>query len=123
MWMSLVIGLVSSLVAVALDPVAPEVREFQFMLWIFVPAFFLLPAALIILIAHRKNWARIIFLLLMIAGLGMYFLDPTDLSTRPLWWVASGVLTTALDLTAMYWLFSGEGGTWFRSSRRATSAV
>jgi hypothetical protein len=122
MWMSLVIGLVSSLVAVVLEPVPPELPEFQFMLWIFVPAFFLLPAALIFLISHRKNWARIILLLLMITGL-VYFLDPSDLSTRPLWWVASEVLTTALDLTAMYWLFSGEGSAWFRSSRRATSAV
>ncbi len=80
--------------------------------------FFAANGSLIHLASHRKNWARIVLLILTILSVVSLVLFlvvwPTDLENDP-WW--STLLTSAsfvADLVAMTWLFSGPANKWFR---------
>ncbi len=72
-------------------------------------------AALIWLIGRRRNWARIVMLIVVLAVLPLLFFgewqDDTSLLDIVLEWLSS-----ILEVLAMYLLFSGDSASWFRQS-------
>lgn len=81
--------------------------------WAVMAVVFAFNAFLIYRTSRKGRWARVFLLLLTAATLALtiYPLDePVDYS----WWEwveVVGVL--ALEVVAMYWLFTGEGARWF----------
>ena len=79
--------------------------------WLFFVAGYGIVAIPIVFIARRHNWARIVLLLLTIGTflVTIYFWPYADS-----WWsLASDVGFLALDIVALYWLFTGSGAEWF----------
>ena len=110
LWVSFIVAII---VGVAELPSfeLPEEMEFRgFMYWVFVVTF-AISAGLIVFISRRHNWARIGLLLLTIAGGVATILVPPDNASIREWVVEIGC--TAAELLALYWLFTGEGATWF----------
>ena len=70
----------------------------------------------IVFVARRRNWARIALLLLTILGLlgtayAWSYIDS--------WWsLISDVAYLALDIVALYWLFTGSGAAWFAKRQK-----
>jgi hypothetical protein len=90
------------------------------LMWPIFVAVFILDAILVVYISRRKNWARIILLIFTIFSMAV-MLWP-DIYSSPLswdWWV-SNMAFAALELLALYWLFTGAGAAWF--SRRNEGA-
>ena len=68
---------------------------------------------LIVLISRRKNWARILQLLLTLGGFAS-LLWPESYPDPVTWdLVVSNVGFTGLELLALYWLFTGPVRAWF----------
>ena len=120
LWASLIIGALSTIPA--WEPLPEEVKEFETWLWGVMAFSLAVPALLIFFVSRRKNWARVLLLLLTLFGVASYLAFPTELGSEPGWSVAVTVLVTALDFAALYWLFSKPGSEWF-ACREVTSAV
>ena len=73
-----------------------------------------LEGLLIVFISRRKNWARIIQLVLTLGGLAVV-LWPEGYPDALTWdLVVADVAFTGLQLLALYWLFTGPAPAWFR---------
>ena len=110
LWTSLIIGLVTS---------APEFlnsgpEESAVVTWMLLAFSFGVPALFIYLISRGYNWARIVTLLLTIGGIVFVLWWPYDVEPEPLWSTVLTVLITAMDLAAIYLLFTGPSAQWFR---------
>ena len=69
-------------------------------------------AALIVYAGKRHNWARVVLLLAAIASVAL-FLFPAD-EPEPLWSTALILVSSLLEIAAMFWLFSRVGNEWYR---------
>jgi hypothetical protein len=67
---------------------------------------------------RRRNWARIVLLLLTIAGVAATFWFPPEGASFSEWSVE--IALTGAELLALYWLFTGPGAAWF--SKRSEGA-
>lgn len=95
----------------------PALGDLEGMMWAILAGFALVTIALIYFISRRHNWARILFLVLTVIGLAMYVVYPPELSIEPVWSIVVIVGITAMDVVAIYWLFSGSGAKWYSSSK------
>ena len=93
---------------------APDEEEFKSILYAVFAFSFIFPAWLIFLAGRRRNWARIGLLLLTVAGLAAEIAFPGDWANEPPWSIAVTIIVTAMDIIALYWLFTGPGAAWFR---------
>jgi hypothetical protein len=79
----------------------------------------ILNAAAIHFASRRQNWARIVLLVLTLIGvfgvLG-YIIWPTFLEGDPGWLALLSAVTSAMEVTALYWLFFGSGARWYASA-------
>ena len=114
LWVSLIGGFIAS----AGDFVSALAEESE-VGWLFLGVFFLggflLMAIPILFVARRRNWARIVILVLTIAGVAAEFWFPPEGASLREWIVEIGL--TSAELLALFWLFTGPGAVWF--SRRA----
>jgi len=74
----------------------------------------LFDAMLIWLIGRRHNWARILFLVLVVVSAPFLF---TEVPQSALEWTATiaGVISCALEVLALFWLFRSDGADWFKA--------
>ncbi len=115
--MALLVNCVGSVLN--LEPLTDEDLSFNTSMVIILGAVFSTNALLIYVASRRRNWARIMLLLLTIAGLSLYVIWPTDFFSDPWWsWVPTG-LATVLEVAALGMLFLGDGAKWY--SNRATA--
>jgi len=121
MWGSLALGYI--LAIPAWEPVPEDLKEYEVFAWIAVCVGFAIPAALIYFISRRRNWARITLLLLTVGGIALWVAFWNADPAEPLWSKVSGILTTGLDVIALYWLFSRPASQWFASRKEQASAV
>jgi len=120
LWTSLVIGALMTIPA--WEPFPEELKEFESWMWGLAFFSFGVPALLIFFVARRKNWARILMLLLTLFGVASYLAFRSELGSEADWSVAATILVTMLDFVALYWLFSKPGTEWF-AHREVKSAV
>ncbi|HET7732111.1 MAG TPA: hypothetical protein VFK48_18960 [Usitatibacter sp.] len=110
LWIALVAAIGSMVFAFDVAAFAdPEMASF---VWPFLIGTVILNAALIHYISRRRNWARVVLLVLTIAGIAVMVWPFDDVA---LTWdsLVSDVAFTALDVIALYWLFTGPGAVWF----------
>lgn len=75
---------------------------------------FALGVALNIFIARRHNWARIVYLVLLLLSLAVLpFVIPEWMEHPPYEW-ALNIASTVLDSIVIYLLFTKPGSLWFR---------
>ena len=101
-------------IVASLGELASAVGEEPEFGWLFVAvsvAAFALMGLLIYFVSQRRNWARIVALLLTIAGIAAIFWLPAEGASLLEWTVEIGL--TAAEVLALYWLFTGEGAAWF----------
>lgn len=99
------------------EPLDSSLGEFEIVVWWILVGTILFAAGLIYFISRRHNWARIVFLVLTVIGIGMYLVLPPELSIEAAWSIAVIVGTTVMDVVAIYWLFSGSGAEWFTARK------
>jgi hypothetical protein len=75
-------------------------------------------ATLITFAARRKNWARITLLVFAVISIAGYFLLPSE-TPAPWWTEANILLSSILEIVALYWLFTGAGARWYASKAAA----
>jgi hypothetical protein len=69
--------------------------------------------ALVVLVARRHNFARYLLLLGTIGWIVLYIVHPWDLSDYPWWSNLVSFAIIAVDLVAVWWLFSRSASEWF----------
>jgi hypothetical protein len=121
MWASLAIGY--ALAIPAWEPVPAELKEYEPFVWVPMLVGFAIPAGLILFVSRQRNWARITLLLFTVAGLAVWVAFWNEDPPEPLWLKVSNILTSVLDLIALYWLFSKPASQWFASRKVQRSAV
>lgn len=111
LWVALIIGAVDS--AVDLIPLGLDDAEFMRWMGPVVLAIFVLNGLLIHFTARRRNWARILLMVLIFGSLALYAIWPPELGAEPLREWFGTIIVTVLELTALAMLFSGRGGDWY----------
>lgn len=120
LWTSLVIGLLQ--VALEWEPVRLEFEGWDGVMGIILTISFLVPAVLIVFISRGHRWARMATAIMTLVGIAFYLAWPHEGAPEP--W-QSAVMTwvlSAMDVLALYWLFTGNGARWF-SKAQAQPAV
>jgi len=108
LWVSLLISLITMPIEMDWTAWAGEP------VWLIVAVFALgygISAIPIVFVARRHNWARIVLLLLTVLGAGVtiYMWEYFESS----WQRTQDVAYLAIDIAAVYWLFTGPGAAWF----------
>ena len=111
MWVSLFLTLATA-IPVYLEPTPPDFPTPS--LWAFLAFVWLLWGLLIFLIGRGHNWARILMLVLFIAGMGLWIKDSSELFDLPMHSLILEAIDTLISVLALYWLFTGAGAAWFR---------
>jgi len=110
LWASLALGIVTSL----LDRrFLGSVAAPGFTVGILVVVFGL-TAWLVVKISAGRNWARITFLVLFLVGAVPYALNLVAMFDRSVLTGAVSAIQFALQLCALYLIFTGPGAGWFR---------
>lgn len=117
LWVSLAMSI--ALTVFEWEPISTpeEAPQFELLLFGSMVVGYAIPALLISMASRRRNWARILLLAFTALWIGLYVAYWDEETAEPPWSGAATLLMAALDLIALYWLFTGEGGEWFR--RRA----
>lgn len=118
LWASLIIGLLTS----APEFVKAGPDESAIATGIILAFSFGLPGLIILFIQRGHNWARIVMLLMTIAGLTFVLWWPFEGEPEPLWSTALNVVITAMDIAAIYLLFTAPSNQWFRTHRSSGRA-
>jgi hypothetical protein len=116
--LSLLIG-----IGVAVAEWEPLPSEDQALLLTSIGIGYVLPALLIFLIWRRKNWARITLLLFTVLWTVLYLAFWNEEPVDPLWVHVATIASAALDIVALYWLFSRPASEWFRPRGVQAGAV
>jgi hypothetical protein len=111
LWASLGLSVVAAVLE--WDPLDPELREIEGVLWGIGIVCILLSGALNYFVSQRRNWARIAVLISTVVVVALMAAFPEEMSGESLPSIVQTVLITAIDLVAVYWLFTGSGGKWF----------
>jgi len=74
-------------------------------------------------IAHGRNWARIVFLIMFVVGVPIFFLQLPAMLERSVFATAISVAISILQIVALYLVFIGVGARWFRRRRGSDEAV
>jgi len=115
LWLSLLIAFVITPFEVDL---ADWKEEPWWLPWALFGGGFLVAALPIVFVARRHNCARIVLLLLTLATIASMIWLWNFVES---WWtVVSDVGFIALDVVALYWLFTGAGAAWFSKRRTGT---
>lgn len=118
LWALLFIHLTSSVLSI----LEIDSDEEQIPLWFSVTmlSVMFIPNAIAIYFANRRhNWARIgllLFLILSVSAIPSLWSLPLGEFWLP---ITTDLLTTLMEIVALYWLFTGQGAAWFRH-REAT---
>jgi hypothetical protein len=73
-------------------------------------------ALLIYKISKGRNWARLTFLILFILGAFPYIPNLLDMFNRSLLTGSLSLVQLVMQLTALYFLFTKPGSTWFKKA-------
>jgi len=112
LWVSFGLGLPAAYLSMLREPEP----GFSPVLVAIVSIFIAFSAVLNVLVYRGRNWARIAVLLLVAVGIPYVLLGP-DEATRPDFLEqALDFVSNALDLVAVYLLFTPPGSLWFRRS-------
>ena len=71
-------------------------------------------AYLILCVARRENWARIVLLVLTILAVGAMAYSPPEPGSESWWSTLLFTVSICADVAAMVCLFSGSGHMWFK---------
>jgi len=82
-------------------------------MWVIFAIAFAVSAYFIYCASHRKNWARIVLLILTLATVVMYLAWLPEWGDEPWWSTVLFCVTAIMDIVALFWLFYGEGGKWY----------
>ena len=118
LWVSL--GLSTLGMAADWGPIPAEDRSFEIQMIVMAIAVTVFQAGLIYFASRRRNWARILLLVLVLLGGITYVLMPVE--DEPWWYWASVLGSLTLDGVAIYWLFSNGASGWYRA-RGATQGA
>jgi peptidoglycan/LPS O-acetylase OafA/YrhL len=110
LWVALLISVVDSVSS--LVNFDEEDRWFQLWLVGFVVTVFVVDAVLIFFASKRRNWARVLLLILTVGGLSLYLVFPPDILEQPSEWIGT-IAATLLEVVAFVLLFSGTGARWY----------
>ena len=118
LWASLAIATLESVIALFVPGFSEE--ELGNSLWWFLSISFVLLAAnayLIYCASRRKNWARVVLLVVtvLIAGAVVfaYLVWPSEWGEEDWWSSATSMGCTAMEAIALFWLFTGAGAKWY----------
>lgn len=109
-----------SLFLATVDVVAsgtPAEDAFDWVMWTVYAIVIAVNAYLIFLVSRRKNWARVLLLVITVAVACAVLFWPPEIGTDPWWSILLGGVSTVADIVAMIWLFSGAGQAWFKSAK------
>lgn len=115
LWLSLLISIIT--IPIEMDRASWNDQPVWLSVTMFVVGYGI-AAAPIVFVARRHNWARIMLLGLTVLGVGVtiYMWEYFESS----WQRTQDVAYLAIDIAALYWLFTGAGGAWF--SKRGAQA-
>lgn len=65
-------------------------------------------------IAHGRNWARIVFLLMFVMGIPIFLLQLPAMFATSVFATAISAAISVLQMIALYLVFLGAGSHWFR---------
>ena len=116
LWASFALGFVHVFLLVLFDQ---DSRESAAFLLVFVGVASAAYATLIVYARRCQNWARTA-LLVVTAVSAVFLLIPGD-EPEPLWSTGLTIVSSLLEIPAVFWLFSGAGAAWYREG--AQSAV
>lgn len=111
LWVALLASI--GIMLVTLDPAELGVdAEMAPLFWPFAVGSYVVNVVLVYLTSRRRNWARIVLLVLTVIGFALMVSPFNELPQSWASWTTD-ILLAALDLVAMYWLFTGPGAAWF----------
>jgi hypothetical protein len=123
-WLVLAIESFDGLWKIYADAEASADLQFKYF-WIAVTLTSTAVTALFIFQASRgRNWGRIGLLIWTLGSWGLWIIYPQRIEEYTWWkWLISGLLI-AMELTALFLLFRGNGAKWYSTaSSRGTSAL
>ena len=124
LWLSLVASAVLMVLEVDLADLTQAMGwsddwlRWWFWLSLFATEFAL--ALLLIFIGKRRNWARVLYLIITVTATAG-FLYPLEGVNAAYWdrFSFSTWVFFAMDVVALYWLFSAPASDWYRQARRS----
>jgi hypothetical protein len=72
-----------------------------------------LNAAAIYYSARGKRWARGVLLAFTALSVLVYLAIPSVFENDPWWATATGLVSTSMEVVALFWLFTGASVAWF----------
>lgn len=116
LWISLGLGALDTVLGTVLSEPDPGESRYEFLL--FSIGVLSLGALFIHFASRRRNWARIVLLIVAVVTDIAYIMVPSDSTPDPTWSVLLMVVSSVLEIIALYWLFFGEGRRWYAEARR-----
>jgi len=111
LWAALLLGVVEALFNLA--PLGLDDRWFSAVMFAIFGAMVGLNALLIHFASRRRNWARLLLLIFIVAGLALYFVWIPEVEAEP-WWSWMGTIgINIFEIAAMAMLFSGASAKWY----------
>ena len=110
LWAAFAISLAEGVLALLIEPPADDTAT---EMWLLTIVAFAAGAYFIYSASQRRNWARIVLLVVTSVTIAAYVAWPVNWTEEP-WWSNSVVAICMLaEVIALYWLFSGEGRKWY----------
>jgi hypothetical protein len=63
--------------------------------------------------SRRRNWARVVLLVITLATIAAYAAWPVNWTEQPWWSATVAAVCLLAEVVALYWLFSGDGRKWY----------
>jgi CDP-diglyceride synthetase len=113
LWASLALTTIDAVLSVAGN--WPE-DDLEWGMWLFYAIATAANGYLIFSASRRKNWARIVLLIITAFVTALALIWPPEIETDPWWSILLMAVSTIADIVAMIWLFSGTGRSWFKKA-------
>ena len=115
LWLSFGISLLEGLATQVVSASADD--DLGALAWVISVAVFAVSAYFIYCASRRRNWARIVLLVLTFVAVAAYLVWPPLWSEDPWWSTALFCVSAIMDTVALFWLFTGEGAKWYAVQR------
>ena len=125
LWIALLLG-IATFTPDYLHLKGPNASGPPWWVWAVLVLIWMLWGVLIYLVAAGRNWARFVVLAFFVGyvfDVGSWLLNPSTMLALPLHNLIAEGMNLALSALAVFWLFTGNGATWFRRSKVAGDAL
>lgn len=116
LWAALFVAVIAA-IPEYLEPPPPDSGLSHWSVWSLLAFVFAFWALITLLIGRRHNWARVVTLILFIAGLALSVWEYEYLFDRPTYSIVIEVVEVVMTGVALYWLFTEPAASWFRKSQ------